>query len=203
MSHFDSDHAGGTIDILKNIKVNNLYVSNSYEDTQLSNAIMQYTKENNVKTTIIKEKTRVLEENSFKIELTKPNSKTLVDENEKSIIALVEDNENKVLFMGDGNVNTYNVLPQNFKENILLMKSGHHGASNTINQEMLNNTKIFVISTGQNIYGHPSKDTISMLEESKKEFYRTDFHNAIKLNFGKNLKIKTFSPNEKRFIYSL
>lgn len=203
LSHFDSDHAGGTIDILKNIKVNNLYVSNSYEDTQLSNAIMQYTKENNVKTTIIKEKTRILEENSFKIELAKPNAKTLVDENEKSIIALVEDNENKVLFMGDGNVNTYNVLPQNFKENILLMKSGHHGASNTINQEMLNNTKIFVISTGQNIYGHPSKDTISMLEESKKEFYRTDFHNAIKLNFGKNLKIKTFSPNEKRFIYSL
>ena len=105
--------------------------------------------------------------------------------------------------MGDGNVNTYNALPSDFKENISLMKSGHHGAANTINKEMVENTKIFVISTGQNIYGHPNPDTISILEGNKKEFYRTDFHNAIKLIFDKNLTIKTFSPKAKRFIYSL
>ncbi len=203
LSHFDADHAGGTIDILENIKVNNLYISDSFEDTQLSNSIIQYVKNKNIKSTTVIETINILDENNFKITLSKPNSKSLVDENEKSIIALVEDNKNKVLFMGDGNINTYNLLPQNFKENIFLMKSGHHGAINTINKEMLDNTKTFVISTGQNIYGHPSENTISLLEDNKKEFYRTDFHNAIKLIFDKNLKIQTFSPNKKRFIYSL
>lgn len=204
ISHFDADHAGGTIDILQNLKVNNLYVSDSYEDTQLSNAIMEYTKENNVKTTIITETINILDENNFKITLTKPNSQTLIDENEKSIIALVENNTNKVLFMGDANTNTYKLLPVEFKENITIMKSGHHGAANTINKEMIDNTKTFVISTGQNIYGHPSNNTIDLLESNQKEFYRTDFHNAIKATLENNkAEISVFSPKKNFFTNSL
>ena len=203
LSHFDADHAGGTIDILQNLKVNNLYISDSFEDTQLSDSIIKYTKEKNIKTTTITEKTTIFEENDFEINITKANAKTLIDENEKSIIALVQDNTNKILFMGDANINTYNLLPVEYKENITLMKSGHHGAANTINKEMIDNTKIFVISTGQNIYGHPSNDTINLLESNQKEFYRTDFHNAIKLILDKNIEIKTFSPNKKRFTNSL
>ncbi len=203
LSHFDSDHAGGTIDILKSLKVNNLYLSDSYEDTQLSNAILKYIKENNIKTITVRNEITILEENNFKIKLTKPNTKNLIDENEKSIIALIKEKEKKILFMGDGNINTYNALPSEFKENITLMKSGHHGADKTINQEMVDNTHVFVISTGQNFYGHPSEETISLLKENKKEFYRTDFHNSIKLLFDKNITIKMYSPRTQNFRYFL
>ncbi len=202
LSHFDADHAGGTIDILESLKVNNLYISDSYEDTQLSSEILKHIKNNNIKTTIVKNDLTILEEKDFKIELIKPNDENLIDENEKSIVALVQEKENKILFMGDGNINTYNSLPSKFKENITLMKSGHHGASKTIDKKMIDNTNSFVISTGQNLYGHPSEETISLLKENKKEFYRTDFHNSIKLIFDKNLKIKVYSPKLQRFKHS-
>ena len=202
LSHFDSDHAGGTIDILKNLKVKNLYLSNTYEDTILSTSINNYIKDNKIKTTVVDTNgTEIVKEKDFILNAVKPQGKDIETENEKSLITLLESNGKKVLFMGDGNTKTYNVLPQEYRKDINIMKSGHHGAINTINKEMINNTELFVISTGQNVYNHPHSETIKLLETNQQEYYRTDYHNAIKAILSKkDIKTYLYSPNLKKFI---
>lgn len=202
ITHFDSDHAGGTIDLLQNLNIENVYLSKELGASKLSHKIFDYIKTNNIVFTITKEKQKIYEENNFSITIYKPNNTILTTENQKSIITSLKYYDKTALFMGDGDILTYNNLPDDFKNNVTVLKSGHHGALNTINKDMIKNTKIVIISTGKNIYNHPHPDTINFLETNKQNFYRTDYHNAIKLILS-NDKIKSFcfSPNNKKFVY--
>lgn len=202
LSHFDADHAGGTVPLLSNLNIKDIYLSGSYEDTQLSNAIFDYINKNNLKYTIIENETTIAKEKDFSIKLIKPQSNILKSENEKSIIALLESKGKKVLFMGDGNINTYNALPYNFKTDINIIKSGHHGANGTINQDIAQNTNLFIISTGYNVYGHPGNETLQLIKDNKSEYLRTDYHNAIKIILSDDgTKTLLYSPNKKKFLY--
>ncbi|MBQ3642300.1 DNA internalization-related competence protein ComEC/Rec2, partial [bacterium] len=110
LSHFDSDHAGGTVDILDNLKVKKIYISNSYENTQLSESIIKAIKETNTNFEIINNQKEIYSEKDFKIDVIKPQGSDIKDENEKSIVALLTLKNDKVLFMGDGSVNTFKAL---------------------------------------------------------------------------------------------
>ncbi len=199
LSHFDSDHAGGTIDILQNIEVGKIYHSSSYEDTALSSSIINYINDKKLNYVVIEKEEVICQEKDFSLKLIKLNDKQLADENEKSIIALLNSKNKKVLFMGDGNVNTFRLLPQNYKENISLLKVGHHGAIHTVDKTM--KSDLYVISTGANIYGHPHSQTLSFLQD--KSFYRTDFHNAIKVVLDDEMKTYLYSPKTKNYTLSL
>lgn len=201
ITHFDSDHAGGTIDLFENLKIKNVYISNDYEDTNLSSQILEYFSRNKINPIIISQEKTIYDNENFKISLTKATNAEIKTENQKSIITSIRFNSETALFMGDGDTITYNALPNSFKENITILKSGHHGAKDTINPEMLKNTKLTIISTGKNIYNHPNIETIKLLEENNQTFYRTDMHNAIKVVLNdKELQKYCFSPSKKKFI---
>lgn len=201
LSHFDSDHAGGALDILKDLNVNKVYISDTYENTSLSARIINYLKENKINTNIISSDEMIIQEGEdFVLNLIKPQGAKIITENEKSIIVLLENKNNKVLFMGDGDINSYNALSDKYKQKITVMKSGHHGAINTINEEMLANTDLFIISTGINVYNHPHPQTITQLENAAKRYFRTDYHNAIKIIFSPKIKKQMYSPKTNKFI---
>lgn len=203
LSHFDADHAGGTLDLFEKLNIKNIYLSDTFEDTYLSSQINKFIKENNLKYTIINENTQIAKENDFDLKVIKPTDKTLKSENDKSIIALLQSTNHKILFMGDGSTNTYKALPEEYKTNVSIIKSGHHGAENTVNKEITDNCKFFIISTGPNVYGHPSENTLNLIAENNRQYYRTDYHNAIKVILkNKEAEIFFYSPNKKRFIKS-
>lgn len=203
LSHFDADHAGGTLDLLEKLNIKNIYLSDTFEDTYLSSQINKFIKENNLKYTIINENTQIAKENDFDLKVIKPTDKTLKSENDKSIIALLQSTNHKILFMGDGSTNTYEALPEEYQTNVSIVKSGHHGAENTVNKEITDNCKFFIISTGPNVYGHPSENTLNLISENNRQYYRTDYHNAIKVLLkNKEAEIFFYSPNKKRFIKS-
>lgn len=63
------------------------------------------------------------------------------------------------------------------------------------------NCEFFIISTGPNIYGHPSENTLNLIAKNNRKYYRTDYHNAIKVVLkNKKAEIFFYSPNQKRFI---
>ena len=201
ITHFDADHAGGTIDLIQNLNIENIYLSKEVENSKLSNRIFNYIKTNNLVPAFAEEKQKIYQENNFSITIFKPDNKQLTTENQKSIITSLKYYNKTALFMGDGDILTYNNLPDNFKNNIVLLKSGHHGAANTINSDMIKNSPTVIISTGKNIYNHPNPDTINFLENNKLKYYRTDYHNAIKVALSpNNITIYCFSPNKKKFI---
>ncbi len=200
VTHFDADHAGGTIDILNNLNVKHVYITDCSEDTKLYNDIENYLKLNKINTEIIGHDKRIFENENTIITLLKAQTKNISNENQKSIITHLKYKNNNVLFMADGDIETYNGLDDMYKKNLLLIKIGHHGANNTINSKMVNSAKFFVISTGQNIYGHPAYQTLEILKD--KEYYRTDYNNAIKIVFDdKGYEKYFYSPRYKRFLY--
>ena len=102
--------------------------------------------------------------------------------------------------MADGDIKTYESIPEKYKKDISIIKSGHHGAKDTINKEMINNSDLFILSTSGRSYNHPHPQTIRILEENNKKYLRTDYHNAIKLVLNNNYRIYMYSPKTRKFI---
>ncbi|MBQ9246092.1 DNA internalization-related competence protein ComEC/Rec2 [bacterium] len=202
LSHFDADHAGGTIDILDNINVKTLYITDVYENTQLSDSIEKYIQDNNINCTTVKnEFTKEIYKNGeFAVSIIKPEGTEIKTENQKSILVHIRNKDKNYLFMGDGDIKSYDVIPDGYKNNITVMKSGHHGAKDTINKEMTENTDLFIISTGPNIYNHPNIETLNVITENNKLYLRTDYYNAIKIIQKDNkINIFAFSPKRRQF----
>lgn len=201
ITHFDSDHAGGTIDLINNLKIDKIYTIDNYENTLLARDIKEYFKSVNIFPITIKGILEIYKDNNFSINIFKPEGENIKTENQKSLITVLKYYNHSALFMGDGDIQSYNSIPDSLKENIIILKSGHHGAKDTIDEEIIKNTKLTVISTGKNIYNHPHPDTINILEANNKKYLRTDYCNAIKTILDKNsLKSYCYSPVSYKFI---
>ena len=120
------------------------------------------------------------------------------NENDNSNVIYTELSGYKFMFMGDASsittekeiLNKYN-LPD-----IDVLKVGHHGSRTSSSKEFINeiNPKYSIISVGKNNrYGHPNKEVLNNLENSK--IYRTDQDGSIMFKIKKDkLQIETCSP---------
>ncbi len=218
VTHFDNDHSGGTIDILENIRVKNVIIQKQTCDTKNSCEILKYLKENGINKEIASNK-KVYAEENFEVQTFAPVLQKAATEglnkdkfeNETSTIVLIKNRGEYALFMADGGILAFNSIKNNLPKEIetkglKLLKLGHHGAKDVLNREMLEYLKpeFIIISTGQNNYGHPSNETLELLEKpcSKNVFskiYFTKNSGAIKFISRPNGKseIHTFLPNKK------
>ncbi len=205
ITHFDSDHSGGTIDILENIKVNNVLVQRKTCNTVNSCSIFSYMNKNKIKYALAANNEIIYKENELEIKTLVPdNLKTgREDDNENSIITLADYKGNKVLFMGDGCIKAFNSVKKNIPSDIKILKAGHHGAKGVVDKNMLNylRPEYTIISTGLNHYGHPHIETIKLLENSGSKIYSTKDNGAVKFSFKKDgdIKIYTFFNKEKMY----
>ncbi len=120
------------------------------------------------------------------------------NENDNSNVIYTELSGYKFMFMGDASsittekeiLNKYN-LPD-----IDVLKVGHHGSRTSSSKDFINeiNPKYSIISVGKNNrYGHPNKEVLDTLNDSK--IYRTDQDGSIMFKIKNNkLKIETCSP---------
>ena len=101
------------------------------------------------------------------------------------------------MFMGDASVTTeHEILDKYNLSDIDVLKVGHHGSRTSSSKEFINeiNPKYSIISVGRNNrFGHPNKEVLNNLNDSK--IYRTDVDGSIMFKIKNNkLKIETFSP---------
>ena len=101
------------------------------------------------------------------------------------------------MFMGDASINTEKEILNKYNlPDIDILKVGHHGSKTSSNKEFINeiNPKYSVISVGKNNrYGHPNKEVLNTLSNSK--VYRTDQDGSIMFKIKNNkLKVETCSP---------
>lgn len=204
VTHFDNDHSGGVIDILENIKVKNVIVQRNTCDSVNSCNIFNYMNKNKVKYRVGKDNEIIYkEDNGFKVKTLIPNNPKInkEDDNENSIITLINNDGNYALFMGDGGIKAFNAVKKDIPKEIRVLKAGHHGAKGVINKEMLEYLKpeYTIISTGINHYGHPNINTVKMIENFGSKIYSTKDDGAIKFSFDKkgNVRIHTFFNQDK------
>ena len=125
------------------------------------------------------------------------NNKDYDNENDNSSVIYTELNNHKFLFMGDVGVEVEEDLIEKYNLNdIDVLKVGHHGSKTSSGKEFINeiNPKYSIISVGKNNrYGHPNKEVLNNLSDSK--IYRTDQNGSVMFKIKNNkLKIETCSP---------
>ena len=204
VTHFDADHAGGTVDIVDNVKVKNVYVNSVNEDKRLAKKIYTTVKNKPFTNLVLAQNnTLIYKEPNFSMTTLRANIPQHghdSEANENSIILLVNHGENSLLFTGDAGVRAFNQLKNNLPKNITVLKVGHHGARNVINKEMVDflNPQISIVSVGYNRYGHPDPLTIKLLSNTR--LLRTDKSHAIKfVSSSKDWKVYGYDSNDYRF----
>jgi competence protein ComEC len=119
------------------------------------------------------------------------------NENDNSNVIYAKLDSYKFMFMGDASVITEKEILDKYNlPDIDVLKVGHHGSKTSSSKEFINeiNPKYSVISVGKNNrYGHPNKEVLNNLSDSK--IYRTDQDGSIMFKIKNNkLKIETCSP---------
>ena len=117
--------------------------------------------------------------------------------NDNSNVIYTELDGYKFMFMGDAGVEKEKDILEKYNlSNIDVLKVGHHGSGTSSSKEFIKEIKpkYGVISVGKNNrYGHPNKEVLNNLSDSK--IYRTDQDGSIMFKIKKNkLRIKTCSP---------
>ena len=119
------------------------------------------------------------------------------NENDNSNVIYTELDGYKFMFVGDAGVDKEkDILDKYNISDIDVLKVGHHESKTSSGKDFINevNPKYSVISVGKNNrYGHPNKEVLNNLEDSK--IYRTDEDGSIMFKIKNNkLKIETCSP---------
>ena len=119
------------------------------------------------------------------------------NENDNSNVIYFIVNNYKFLLMGDAGVDKEkDILNEYSIEDIDFLKVGHHGSDTSSSKEFIDimNPKYSIISVGKNNrYGHPNKEVLNTLDNSK--IYRTDQDGSIMFKIKNNkLKIETCTP---------
>ena len=125
------------------------------------------------------------------------NTKKFNNENDNSSVIYFNYFNYKFLFMGDAGVEKEkDILDKYNLSNVDVLKIGHHGSKTSSSKEFINeiNPNYSIISIGKNNrYGHPNKEVLNNLSNSK--IYRTDQDGSIMFKIKNNkLKIETCGP---------
>ena len=124
-------------------------------------------------------------------------TKVYDNENDNSNVIYTELNGYKFMFMGDASIITEKEIMNKYNlSDIDVLKVGHRGSRTSSSKEFINeiNPKYSVISVGKNNrYGHPNKEVLENLKDSK--IYRTDQDGSIMFKIKNNkLQIETCTP---------
>lgn len=199
ITHFDSDHAGGALDLINNLNIKAIYVNSLNDKSKIAQEIYSAGK-NKIKQA--KNNGIIYTENQLTIKNFITNLTGEKFENENSIITLISDGSFDELFMGDAGIIAFEKIKNYLPKKIEILKVGHHGAKDTINKNILDRItpEVAIISTGINNYGHPNGVILDILSQYKVKTFRTDRKNAIKINYSNNT-FKVYSYNkEKGFV---
>ena len=191
ISHGDYDHMGEAINLVNNFKVEKvIFNCGPYNDLE-KELIKVLNKKKIPYYSCIKEL------NIDKNKLYFLQTKEYDNENDNSNVFYTELNGYKFMFMGDAGVEKEKDIIDKYNlSNVDVIKVGHHGSKTSSSKEFINkvNPKYSIISVGKNNrYGHPNKEVLDNLKDSK--IYRTDQDGSILFKIQNNkLKIETCSP---------
>jgi len=191
ITHGDYDHMGEAINLVNNFKVDKV-IFNCGEFNDLEKGLIKVLDKKKIPYySCIKE--LIVDKNKIYFLQTKEYN----NENDNSNVIYTELNGYKFMFMGDAGVTTEKEIMDKYSlPNIDVLKVGHHGSKTSSGKDFINEIKpkYSIISVGKNNrYGHPNKEVLENLKDSK--IYRTDIDGSIMFKIKNNkLKIETCSP---------
>jgi len=166
ISHMHEDHYCSLDEVNKVSIIRNIFVY------KRSKEILGSNKTNIVE---VKKGDRIVIDENFSIDILWPKEGfDSTDENENSLVLMINYMNRKILFTGDINNNIEDRIIDDI-ENIDLLLVPHHGSSTSSGEEFINKIKpqVSVLSYGKNFYGIPSLDVINRYNKNKSDLYST------------------------------
>lgn len=178
-THGDLDHLGGFPAILKSFPVGAVVLGPADPSDPLEARIRAIANLRGVPVLEASAGTE-LEVGDIKIQFLHPPSFTRAISNERSLVGLVEYQGHTLLVTGDLPTSELVQLPA---LDIDILKVSHHGAKNGTKAELIEQFKpeVALIGVGTNPYGHPSPETLKILQSAGVEVRRTDLEGAIQI----------------------
>lgn len=206
VSHFDSDHCGGLMYILKNLKVKNIIIGKQYEEYENYKEFIKIAKDKKINIRVVEAGEKITIEKNLYIDILWPiNREKMVIQNainNNSLVFKLRYINFSMLFTGDIEEIAEKEILDKYKENTEFLKStilkvAHHGSKTSSTKEFINivKPKYAVIGVGKdNKFGHPSNVTIENLKTINTEIYRTDEMGEISINVNikGNINIEEF-----------
>ena len=182
---------GEAINLINEFQVNKVIFNNdNYND--LENNLINLLKDKNIK--YYKNiKTINVDNNKLYFLQTREYD----NENDSSNVIYTEIDGYKFMFMGDAGIEKEkDILDKYNISNVDVLKVGHHGSKTSSSESFINemNPRYSIISVGKNNrYGHPNKEVLNTLNDSK--IYRTDQDGSVMFKIINNkLKVDNCSP---------
>ncbi len=202
LTHPDTDHIGGSVDILENIEVGEIVTNGENAKNKTYLGLRDLIEKTGQKEKIISSPEEISPDKDVSIIAFKPPDIKKNNQNDTSIILLIKYKDFDAILMGDNETNSYEQLKENLHPSgkIEVFKVGHHGSKNSVNKKMaeLVAPNVSVVSVGENSYGHPHPKTLSALRGSR--IYRTDMDNTVRIKTnGKDFDVYTYSPDKNRW----
>jgi len=187
LSHPDSDHIGGAKEILTSIKVDEVLHNGLSSKTKTAKKLKALLISQNIPNKIMNDGDKINIDKNLDLTVIRDAEKTKThsdkEKNEDCLMLYIDYKSFSALLMADAEADSLYQTEKHVKKPIDIIKIGHHGSRNAVNQEMLDYYKpqIAVISVGKAgyRYGHPNKQVMEELSENNIKTFRTDKDFAI------------------------
>ena len=213
ISHLDSDHYGGIVDLLELRRIkqiifpdsncntssnaihndNNTYIERNSTGTIDKQSLCNICNKNGVKYQMVKQSDIVrLEPLIDKLEILAPApefTRNTQDRNNHSLCFVLEIVGLNLMFTGDlNNLSEQKLLSEYQFSEIDILKVAHHGSKYSTSERFLRvvDPELAIISVGINYYGHPAPELLERLTQHNIKIKRTDLNGAIMLELKDN-----------------
>lgn len=179
VSHFDTDHVGGLLDIMEELKVKNAVISKQGEDSENYNMFKKIAKKKKINVLVVQQGDVLNIEDNINLNILWPINSKLINENvlnNNSIVCKLCYKDFSMIFTGDIEEIAEKQILQEYKNNpkvldSTILKVAHHGSKTSSIQDFLNIVKpnIAIIGVGENNkFGHPNDGVIDRLNKLRK-----------------------------------
>ena len=197
-THPHEDHIGNMDTIIKRYDIGSFYSPKVITSSTTFENMISALVDKNLKINVLKKGVKGIDlGKNTEIEVFSPLENISSDNlNDYSPIIKITFLDNSFLFTGDAEISTEDtVLSENNNLNCDILKVGHHGSSTSTSTDFLisTNPSVAIISVGKNnSYGHPTSETLSLLNSYNIRTIRTDINGTvIAISDGKNINIST------------
>lgn len=180
VSHVDSDHISGLLEIIESgYEIKHLVVSKHAPEDEMSLELFYAAQSYGIEVLKIDAGEKIVSENASFMCLY-PWNESNQDRNEASLVLELEVNNGmgfRVWFAGDISSETERVLrEEGVADTVWLYKASHHGSKYSNSKEILEvlQPEVCVVSCSENNnYGHPAEEAIANMEAEGSQVYYT------------------------------
>lgn len=208
LSHLDSDHSTGILELLNDMPVEGVYMSAiKAADAQMEEQLQEIVEKNQISLYTMKHGDMIRSTALGEIECLFPiyEDAKAESENERSLVLRYVYGDTSVLFTGDLEEKEEMLLVRNgMIEDTDILKVSHHGSKTASTESFLQalSPETAVISCGaNNLYGHPHKEVLECLSGCGAEIFRTDEMGSVVVTISPKGEAEVTTAAERKPIY--